>query len=374
MLLLLLGQSPLSMTPYSHALQPPTVLSPFGRVPAPWSAQSFAALADADFQALSLSLLTMLSITASDKAEMVARLSDRELLARHELEHTGWRRLNASGHEVAMGTLYSTSADQPDLFLHQGSGVGVFVLRGLRQEHAVDWCASTYVFDWVPWWLPTETDDSSRGDPVECRRTFQNAQLDWRAAAVQRISAAIATHSARGIERFMLTGHSFGAALSLLISSTTSPPLPALVFAPGGWASAEKNATSHGSPDDARLSWGLSVANAADPVALTAVQDGEQLGWRCEYTADAGTPLDASCTACRAILVDGVHEGEAADCVQCMQLTHNASNYFALLSDGRRDGACRDTTYRELGAVQLSAETSSESDDGARADQSAHST
>uniref|UniRef100_A0A7S3EUT8 Uncharacterized protein n=1 Tax=Haptolina ericina TaxID=156174 RepID=A0A7S3EUT8_9EUKA len=101
-------------------------------------------------------------------------------------------------------------------------------------------------------------------------------------------------HSRAGIKHFYITGHSLGGAVGLLAASQMSPPLPALVFAPGGWRTALLNCTrgravggsalsGYGNSTLPQMPQLVSVLSSWDPVSANAFSAGELHGQVLEY-------------------------------------------------------------------------------------------
>ena len=180
------------------------------------------------------------------------------------------------------------------------------------------------VFGWHPWWFETAPMTGGQSLATTCGGLYNRTQLDYYAAASRHVRNAIANHSARGIDRYVLTGHSMGAALALLIGSLSTPPLATVGIAPGAWRSARLRAAAH-APD---LRWATSIIDAYDPVPSSSAHEGELLGTLCRYSAPT---VDSSCAVCHA----GLNTAQA--CTTGQQATHNLSSYVRLVARGNRD-------------------------------------
>jgi pimeloyl-ACP methyl ester carboxylesterase len=183
---------------------------------------------------------------------------------------------------------------------------------------------------------------------------FSDSQLDFFTEASRRVGDIVTTHAARGIVRFLLTGHSIGAALAMLIGATATPPLPAFGFAVGAWRTAFVNATLNTTGDaDLALKWSTSIDNIADPVPAAAWRSGEWLGQICSYadpnTTSVAVSIRISCLACKTGVLDLpgnssqpsvpiTADQQALYCDACMMGNHGLRTYLHLISSGQSGG------------------------------------
>ena len=184
---------------------------------------------------------------------------------------------------------------------------------------------ASVVFGWHPWWLELSQLTGGEALATVCGSLYNSTQLDYYGAASRHVRAAIADHSARGIDRFVLTGHSMGAALALLVGSSRTPPLAAVGWAPGAWRSARLRSAAR-TPD---LRWATSIVDASDPVPYASAFEGELLGTLCRFSAPTAEP---SCTRCNAPALTSTHA-----CSTCQEAKHNVSSYFRLVAKGGQD-------------------------------------
>jgi len=304
-----------------------------------WSAVALARLDTPSFRELVLPLAVMTNVGMTAPSDM----SSGERATLRRLEEAGWRRLDGDSNEVPIANATVARPGYPEVFLLESARTGVVAFRGMDDNRATsfvqDRCASEYVFGWHPTWSSRTTIDLA----ASCNREFTPVQLDYYEAARRRTANAI--DSAKGIDQWLLTGFSFGAVLALLVGATRSPPLPAVVFAPGGWGAALANRTSNASS----LRWSTSIVDAYDPIPMEARMAGESRGQLCMLSSS-----DANCAACFDAVndlekaaptgetdkldddkldeLDDMKDEKAALCQSCTETRHALSHYHALVS------------------------------------------
>lgn len=200
--------------------------------PSPWTAASFL-VNHAAYTETATILISMIVATMNDLTGSMADFRGESVM---RLSQSGWQRWSASLHRVDVDSDIPTYAGVPDLYVLPSSRIGVFTFRGSRSAEfkRYDLCGSEATFGWHPPW-------DEEYDSGFCAQ--QTPSLDYLHSAKSTIEAAMDVHSRAGIKHFYITGHSLGGAVGLLAASQMSPPLPALVFAPGGWRTALLNCT-----------------------------------------------------------------------------------------------------------------------------------
>ena len=277
---------------------------------------------ETEWRGVAVTLIQMIATTMGDAYDHTELFRDQ---AYPILSHQGWQRHNGAGELVDMGSKADSYAGIPDLYILPSAGVGVFAFRGLRSLDAsgVDACASLATFGWHA---------TFNALPNTCG-LLQAASLDYLRSSKASVEVAIARSRPQGIHHFLVTGHSLGGAVGLLMASQMTPPLPVVAFGPGGWRSALLNRTSAGLDGGldqlytraaAIAERSVSVVNTWDPVAGYARSDGELFGRVLNYSEVSPSETTLStCSQCRS---------SKTSCSPCVKAVHAIDRYYTLMT------------------------------------------
>ncbi|XP_024369794.1 uncharacterized protein [Physcomitrium patens] len=212
----------------------------------------------------------------------------------------------------------------------------VVAFRGIQIGATTD-CDADMCADELLWTLPGGDNCSL---PLGTCDKFDEATLDYFSQAVEYTRKVIAAYPSASL---LLTGHSLGAGLAVLVSAalSTHPAIPVIGFSSAGTRNALKVRNLTLDADHQKRI--IIIADQWDEIMRTSWD--QQLGLLCFYQ----TALDSNCKKCfespscifgtvssRRRLVEIESVTDADDCMLCFLKTHYLANVMNTIQKGTR--------------------------------------